>query len=169
MRSAVLTEQIDVAPLERSIRGRVGKRVLPRWAVPVAAGLAIIIAGGQSRTCALLRRCRGSSAIQFLAEKQGLPPSAIAAIGTTSYSLERARLCFLKKQIFLHLVYTRDGEEFSVYRRLRGSQSPFDGSVREASLGPEDLADFQTDRLAAVVVSRQGALTFAVKQLSVLQ
>ena len=109
------------------------------------------------------------AAIQSLAEKQGVPRSAIAALGTTGYRLERARLCFLKKQIFLHLVYTKDGEEFSVYLRPRGSESPFDGSVREASLGPEDLAYFQTDRLAAVVVSHRGALPFAVKQRLVLQ
>jgi hypothetical protein len=92
------------------------------------------------------------SAIQSLAEKQGVPASAIAALDTTGYRLERARLCFLKKQIFLHLVYTRDGDELSVYLKPRGSDPPFDGSVRQASIGPEDLAYFQTDRLTAVFV-----------------
>jgi hypothetical protein len=193
VRAAVLAEQIDAAPLERSIGERIGRRVLPRWAVPVAAGIAIIIAGGlASRAffspqppalCVAAaedhrreivngdprRWLTDLADIQSLAEKQSVPRSAIAALGTTGYRLERARLCFLKKQIFLHLVYTKDGEEFSVYLRPRGSESPFDGSVREASLGPEDLAYFQTDRLAAVVVSHQGALKFAAKQRLVLQ
>jgi hypothetical protein len=193
VRTAVLAERIDAAPLERSISERIGRKVQPRWAVAVAAGIAIVIAGGLAyraflspRTPAVCvaaaedhrreivngkprRWLTDLAAIQSLAQKQGVPPSAIAAIGTTGYRLERARLCFLKKQIFLHLVYTKDGEEFSVYLRARGSESPFDGSVRETSLGPEDLAYFQTDRLAAVVVSHQGALKFAVKQRLVLQ
>ena len=112
-----------------------------------------------------------------------LPPSSLSrrsracrrppfvALGTTGYRLERARLCFLKKQIFLHLVYTKDGEEFSVYLRPRGSDSPFDGSVRQASVGAEDLAYFETDRLTAVFVyerSKAQAAAFARASARVL-
>jgi hypothetical protein len=94
------------------------------------------------------------SAIQALGEKQGVPASAIAALGTTGYRLERGRLCFLKKQIFLHLVYARDGREFSVYLRPRGAERLGD-SVRETEVGPEDLAYFQSDHLTAVFVAHQ--------------
>ena len=60
-------------------------------------------------------------AIQSLAAKQGVPAAAIAALGTTGYRLERARLCLLKKQIFLHLVYSkRRLTKYSVYLRPRG-------------------------------------------------
>jgi hypothetical protein len=193
VRAAVLAEHIDAAPLERLIYERIGRRVLPRWAVPVAAGIVLIVAGGLAYRAFFIpqtpvlcvaaaedhqreivngdprRWLTDLAAIQSLAEKQGVPRSAIAALGTTGYHLERARLCFLKKQIFVHLVYTKNGEEFSVYLRPRGLESPFDGSVREASLGSEDLAYFQTDRLAAVVVSLRGALPFAVKQRLVLR
>jgi hypothetical protein len=193
VREAILGEPVDIAPLERSIRQRIGRPRLPRWAVALAASLAIVIAGGlayraffQPQTPPLCiaaaqdhRReivngdprpwLTNLADIQALAEKQGVPGSAVAALNTTGYRLERGRLCFLKKQIFLHLVYTKNGEELSVYLRPRGSESPFDGSVREASVGPEDLAYFQTDRLTAVVVAHQGALGFAVKQRFVLQ
>ena len=95
-------------------------------------------------------------------------PSAIAALSTTGYRLERGRLCFLKRQIYLHLVYTKDGDEWSVYLRPRGSES-LGSSVREASVGSEDLAYFQTGRLTAVTVARRGAVAFAVQQRLVLQ
>jgi hypothetical protein len=174
--AAVLAEQIDTAPLERSIRERIQRSRLPRWAVAAAASVALAIGGGLAyRTfsrqqtppiCVAAAQdhereiVKGEprrwlttlSAIESLAEKLGVPASAIAALSTTGYKLERGRLCFLKKQIFLHLVYTRNGDELSVYLRPRGSDLPFDGSVRQTSIGPEDLAYFQTDRLTAVFV-----------------
>ena len=193
VREAILAEPIDTAPLERSIRQRIGKPRPPRWAVAVAASIAIMIASGLAYRAFFRPQtpplCVAAAQdhrreivngeprpwltnlpdIQALAEKQGVPGSAVTALDTTGYRLERARLCFLKKQIFLHLVYTKNGQELSVYLRPRGSESPFDGSVRQASVGPEDLAYFQTDRVTAVVVAQQGALGFAFKQRFVLQ
>jgi hypothetical protein len=85
-----------------------------------------------------------------------VPASSVTALGTTGYRLERARLCFLKKQIFLHLVYTKDGSEYSVY--LRPPSGLFNDSVR----GEETLAYFETDRVTAVFVSHGAdALAFA--------
>jgi len=182
LRAAILAEQIDTSSLERSIRKRMRRPRVALWLAGVAACIAILIAAffrpqtpplcvaaaedhrreiveGEARPW-----LTDIAAIQTLAEKQGVPRSAIAALGTTGYGLERARLCFLKKQIFLHLVYTKDGEEFSVYLRPRGSDSPFDGSVRQASVGAEDLAYFETDRLTAVFVderSKAQAAAFA--------
>ena len=96
------------------------------------------------------------NAIQSLAQKQGVPASAISALATTGYRLERARLCFLKKQIFLHLVYTKDGSEYSVY--LRPPSGLFEGSVR----GEGPLAYFETNRVTAVFVGHGAdAMAFA--------
>jgi hypothetical protein len=186
LRAAVLAEPADTARLRRSILRRIRRPLIARWLLGIAAGIAILIAvsfrlqtpplcvaaaqdhrreivNGEPRPWLTER-----AAIQSLAGQQGVPGSAIAALGTTGYRLERARLCFLKKQIFLHLVYVKDGAEFSVYLRPRGSDSPFGAEVREASLGPEDLAYFQTDRLTAVTVAQHGALAFALKQRLVL-
>jgi hypothetical protein len=194
VRAAMLSEQIDTAPLERSIRERIQQPRVPRWALVAAASLAVVIAGGVAYRsffkpqtppiCVAAAQdhrreiVQGEprpwlsdiSAIQSLAEKQGVPASAITALGTTGYRLERGRLCFLQKQIFLHLVYTKDGSELSVYLRPRGTES-FDASVHQASAGAEDLAYFQTARLTAVFVDEQSkaqALAFARAAATVL-
>jgi anti-sigma factor RsiW len=180
VRAAVLSEQIDTARLERSIRERIRRPRVPRWAFAAAAGVALVIAGGIAyRTffrpqtppvCIAAAQdhqreiVQGEprpwlsdlSSIQSLAEKQGVPASAVSALATTGYQLERGRLCFLQRQIFLHLVYTKDGAEFSVYLRPRGPES-FDASVREASVGMESLAYFHSDRMTAVFVAHQSA------------
>jgi hypothetical protein len=187
VRASVLADEVDTSRLEFAIRNQIQpkRRAIQFWLVAAAASIALAIAvrpqtpplcvaaaedhqreivNGDPR-----RWLTNLTDIQSLAQKQGVPGSAIAALGRTGYRLERARLCFLKKQIFLHLVYTNDGQEFSVYLRPRGSDSPLDGTVREASLGREDLAYFQTSGLTAVTVAQHGALGFAVKQRLVLQ
>jgi anti-sigma factor RsiW len=172
LRASVLSEEVDTSRLEQALRNRIraNRRHVPGWAVAAAAGIALAIAGGLAyraffgpQTPPLCvaaaqdhrreivngepkRWLTDLSAIQTIAEKQGVPASAITALATTGYRLERGRLCSLKKQIFLHLVYTKDGGEFSVYLRSRGS---------EASVGPEGLAYFQTDRLTAMFVDEQ--------------
>jgi len=194
VRASILAEPVDTSRVEMAIRNqiRTNSRV-PRWALVAAAGIVLAIASGviyralfrpppppiciaaaQDHRREIVngeprRWLTDASDIQALAEKQGVPGSAIVALGTTGYRLERARLCFLKKQIFLHLVYARDSEEYSVYLRPRGSETSFDDSVRETFVGPEDLAYFQTDRVTAVFVARHDALRFAVKQRFVLQ
>jgi hypothetical protein len=111
------------------------------------------------------------SAIQSLGAKQGVPASAIAVLGTTGYRLERGRLCFLKKQIYLHLVYSKDGAEYSVYLRPVTSEASFHHSVREVSIGAEDSAYFQTNQLTAVFVAShsRAAAAFARAGAKVLQ
>jgi hypothetical protein len=177
VRAALLAEPIDIAPLERSIRQQIRGRRVPRWAVAIAASIAIMIAGGMAYRvffrapvppiCIAAaqdhereivngeprRWLSDPSAIDALAEKQGVPASAISALGTTGYRLERARLCFLKKQIFVHLVYFKNGTQFSVYLRPRGELPG--NSVQETEIGPDGLAYFQSSRLTAVFVSHQ--------------
>ncbi|MGD0131186.1 MAG: hypothetical protein ABSE57_04030 [Bryobacteraceae bacterium] len=182
LRAAVLAEPVDTSSLERSIRERIRRPRVALWLAGIAASIAILIGAFfrpqapplcvaaaedhrreivEGETRPWLTKI---AAIQSLAQKQGVPGSAIRALGTTGYGLERARLCFLKKQIFLHLVYTKDGEELSVYLRTRGSDSPFDGSVKHTFVGAEDLAYFETDSLTAVFVderSKAQAAAFA--------
>jgi len=110
------------------------------------------------------------AAIDSLAEKQGVPASAISALGTTGYRLERGRLCFLKKQIFLHLVYTKNGDEFSVYLRRRSGE-PIGNSVHQTEIGPDNLAYFQLHGLTAVFVAHHSdanVLAFAQASARVL-
>jgi len=190
VRASILSEEVDTSRVATAVRNQIQtqRRHVRGWAVAAAAVIAMVLAAGLSYrafrkevTPPLCvdaaedheaeivkgeprRWLTDLSAIQALAEQQGVPGSAITALATTGYRLERGRLCSLTKQIFLHLVYTKDGGELSVYLRPRGSESPFDSSVREASVGPEDLAYFRTDRLTAVFVdeqSRAQALAFA--------
>jgi len=194
LRASVLSEEMDTAQLQRSIRERMKPALLPFWAMATAAGILLVIAGGLAYRaftpsappiCVAAARDHGSeildgvprewlsdlAAIQSLAAQQGVPREAIAALGSTGYRLERGRLCFLDKQIFLHLVYSKDDFDYSVYLRPRGAQSPFDGSIHQASSGTENLAYFQTDRLIAVFVAEHSsadALAIARAAASVL-
>jgi hypothetical protein len=179
LRERVLSEDVNTSRVELAIRNqiRTNRRTVPGWGVAAAAVIAMVLAGEFSyRTfrkeqtppvCAAAAQdhereivsgeprpwLSNMSAIESLAAKQGVPASAVTALNTTGYRLERARLCFLNKQIYLHLVYTRDGGEFSVYLRPRGGE-PRGNSVHQVDLGPDNLAYFQMHGLTAVFVSQ---------------
>jgi hypothetical protein len=178
LRERVLSEDVDTSRVELAIRNqiRTNRRTVPGWGVAAAAVIAMVLAAGFSyRTfrreqappvCVAAAQdhereivngeprpwLSDISAIESLAAKQGVPASTVAALGTTGYRLERARLCFLNKQIYLHLVYAKDGGEFSVYLRPRGRE-PLGNSVHQIDLGPDNLAYFQMHGLTAVFVS----------------
>jgi hypothetical protein len=169
LRDSILSEEMDTARVAAAVRSQIRRRRhIPRWAfAAVAAGIVLMaffwprvppicVAAAQDHQREIVngeprRWLTDLPAIDALAEKQGVPASAIAALGTTGYRLERARLCFLKKQIFLHLVYAKDGSQYSVYLRPRVDDASFSNSVR--SLG--NLAYFQSVRLTAVFVAHQ--------------
>jgi hypothetical protein len=180
VRESLLSEELDTSRVERAVRGQIrsGPRHVPRWAAVAAAAVAMIAASTFSYRSFLQQKeippaCVAAAqdhereivkgdprvwltdvaAIQSLAARQGVPSSAIAALASTGYRFERARLCFLRKQIFLHLVYTRDAAVYSVYLRPRSTQPAFSASVRDVRVGADDLAYFQTSRLIAVFVS----------------
>jgi len=187
LRASILSEEMDTAQHERSIREKIKPPLLPRWALASAAGIALVVAGGVAYRAlfkppplicvaaardhnheiangALREWLSEPAAIQSLAAQQGVPSAAIAALGTTGYRLVGGRLCFLDKQIFLHLTYSKDDLELSVYLRPRDPQLPVDGSIHQVSVDTEDLAYFQTTGLTAVFVaehSRADALAFA--------
>ncbi len=182
LRERILAEEVDTSRVELAIRNqiRANRRTVPGWAVAAAAVIGMVLTGEFSYRTFLKERtppvCTAAaqdhereivnaeprrwlldmSAIQSLAAKQGVPASAIVALGTTGYRLERGRLCFLNKQIYLHLVYTKNGGEFSVYLRPRGGE-PLGGTVQQVDMGPDNLAYFQSRGLTAVFVSHQAA------------
>lgn len=191
LRESVLSEPVDTSRIATAVRGQIAPRprTVPGWAVAAAAVIVTVLATTFSYrefhreqipavcSAALQDHEReivngdprqwmtGLAAIQALAQKQGVPTPAIAALDSTGYRLERARLCFLRKQIFLHLVYSKQGGEYSVYLRSRTPEASFDRSVR----GTENLAYFETDRLTAVFVSQTtGARAFAQAGVKVL-
>jgi hypothetical protein len=166
LRASILAEEVDTSRVELAVRKQIRSRRAARWALVAAAAIislaaffwpripAVCVAAAQDHEREIVkgeprRWLSDLPAIDSLAAKQGVPASAIAALGTTGYRLERARLCFLKKQIYLHLVYTKDGNEYSVYLRPHNDETSFSKSVR----GSNNLAYFKTMRVTAVFVS----------------
>jgi hypothetical protein len=202
LRGSILSEEIDTSRVAHAVRDHIGvpRRHVPGWAVAAAGLIAMLGAGALSYRTFLKEQaapavCAAAaqdhqreivdgdprewltdlSAIQSLGQKRGVPASAVAALGTTGYRLERGRLCFLAGQIFLHLVYSKDGSQYSVYLRSRNpplDNGPrFDNTVREVSVGPEHSAYFQTNQLTAVFIGRQAGVvaSFAHSGAAALQ
>jgi len=181
VRASVLAEDVDTSRVAAAVHNQIRKprRVALLALVAAAASIAlaaflwpqippICVAAAQDHEREIVkgeprRWLTDVSAIDSLAEKQGVPASAIAALGTTGYRLERGRLCFLKKQIFLHLVYTKDGNQYSVYLRRPSDKASFSSSVR----GAENLAYFETNHMTAVFVSH-GANAQAFARVSAM-
>jgi hypothetical protein len=177
LRASILSEDVDTSRLAAVVRNQIHARRTRglRWVLAAAAGIVLAIAvsfayrvffvpppvcvaAAQDHEREIVKGdprhwLLDLSAIQSLAAKQGVPASAIAELGTTGYRLERGRLCFLKKQIYLHLVYSKDGAEYSVYLRPVTDEASFHHSVREVAIGAEDSAYFETDQLTAVFVA----------------
>lgn len=106
-----------------------------------------------------------STQMAALAAGQGIPASAETALASGGYHLNRAKLCWLDGRVFLHLVFSAGGQEFSVYLRQRDAK-PLPGPGREISngktlcatdLGKEHVASIETAQLTAVVVTDQSA------------
>jgi anti-sigma factor RsiW len=114
----------------------------------------------------------GPAQIAALAERRGVPGSAVLALSAQGYHLDRGRLCFVGRRVFVHLVYSGDGHEFSVYLRGRGTD-PLPGAIREtvngallrvADEGSQHVASVETSRLTVLIVvdqSPDAALRFA--------
>jgi anti-sigma factor RsiW len=103
--------------------------------------------------------------IQLLAAKQGVPQTAFPALAPANYHLERAKLCPLDGNTYLHLVYTDGAHELSIFLH-QGEMAPLPGSargsangkvLRTASVGPDYLAGFQSSGFTALVVTDQSA------------
>jgi hypothetical protein len=91
------------------------------------------------------------AAIAAMAQREGVPDSAIDRIEPAGYRLARAKLCFLDGRIFLHLVYASDAGRLSVFLR------PADRieAVHAERHGAEYAAGFQDRKVNAVFVTEQ--------------
>ena len=107
----------------------------------------------------------GPAQIAAMAERRGVPGSAVLALSAQGYHLERGRLCFVGPRVFVHLVYSGDGHEFSVYLRGRGTGA-LPGAIREtvnsaplrvADEGIQHVASVETSRLTVLIVDDQSA------------
>jgi anti-sigma factor RsiW len=103
------------------------------------------------------------SAIAALAQSRGVPKELPVLLTPPGYQLERAKLCKLDGQVYLHLVYAGQQGEFSAFVRPRDMQT-LHGSVAETSSGkriyesgrgPAHVAGMQSAHLTAFVVTDQ--------------
>jgi anti-sigma factor RsiW len=192
VRAAVLSDDTDSAAFEQRVRERIAHErpsFFTRRAT-IAAGIAATllaaflgyraaIAWGTSRVCAdaaedhraeVVERhhrtwLRDPLAIVNLAERNGVPPPTVLALAPAGYHLELGKLCRLDGRVFLHLVYAREGREFSTFLRRRDFQLLV-GAKRETAAGKslyqaddrgEHIAYFQTRQLTAMFVSDQSS------------
>jgi anti-sigma factor RsiW len=90
--------------------------------------------------------------IEALARRQGLPVNALPALAAAGYRLDRARLCRLDGNVFMHLVYTDGAREMSVFLRpQKGDAVP----LRAADLGPQHVVAVQSGGTSVLCVAEE--------------
>ncbi len=103
--------------------------------------------------------------ISVLAQKVGVPQSALQALQRGPYRLERAKICFLDKHLFLHVVFSDGQRDLSMFLRQRDAMS-VQGSademmngklVQTADIGGEHVALFETPQLIVMVATTQSS------------
>ena len=178
LRSALLAEATDSSTLVPEIRRRIAiaeakRRVLTLGAVAASVTLAVgfllhhfVIARAvplilsdaaqDHRREVIEKRVKkwrsDVEEIDALAQKHGIPANAIPALAAAGYRLDRARLCRLDGNIFLHLVYTDGAREMSVFLRPRQGDPV---SLRAEDLGPEHVVAVQSGRMTVVCVAEE--------------
>lgn len=177
LREAIAAEPADTADLEQGVMRRIARERFRRWLAPGAAALAaaaaivaIVLArapkpapinpaifadAARDHTVEVInqspRRWRtDATEVAALESAQGIAGSDVKALEATGYHLERAKVCRLGGTPYMHLVYSKDGREFSVYMKVRGDQPLPDA---ESTSGNLQLASFANGRVQAVIVS----------------
>jgi len=179
LRSIVAAEPADTRAIEEQVRRRITRGKIQRWAIPGLAAAAALIAvvlwrapqptpkpappinpaivadAVRDHTAELVhrvpRRWRAdASEITTIEKSQGIQDEDVKALEATGYKLQRAKICRLGGAPWIHLVYARDGREFSVYMRVKENQSVPES---EASSGNLQLASFTHGRVQAVIVT----------------
>ncbi len=168
LRDAVSTELPDATMVVRSVRGRIVRRRVWRFAAAAAVLIAALVGYRTLRTDSVSRlyadaaldhrlevmeqqprRWRSDPGeIEKLAARYEL--SNVGALAPAGYRLEHAKMCGIDGKPALHLVYTNGSQEVSVFVRAR---SEGDKALRAVHVGSEELVGFQTDRLEAVVAT----------------
>jgi anti-sigma factor RsiW len=177
LRQAITAESADTAPLEQRVIDRIARERRQRWfvlpgvAVAAAAVIAVFLLrapvtsapaspavfadAARDHTAEVIRQSprrwqTDPAAIATLAAGQGLSGSDVKALETTGYKLERAKICHLSGTPYMHLVYTKDGRELSVFMRVRGGQAIPETAASEGTL---QLASFARSGVQAIVVT----------------
>jgi hypothetical protein len=104
-----------------------------------------------------------SAQINSLAEKTGVPTSALQALQRGPYHLQRAKICFLDKHLFLHAVFSDGRRELSMFLRQRDtmdvqgtSHEMVNGKlIQTADVNGEHVALFETPQLIVMVATSQ--------------
>lgn len=173
LHDAILSEPADTAAIELRVRTRIRQRSRHWAAIAVAAAAVFAIVGyglvgsqiTQERTCKAAARDHhvevvegqhrawhsGVSEIGDLAERQGIPASAVAHLAPEGFQLERGKLCRVNGRVYVHLVYSNGSDQTSMFLR-RQRPAPFSG-IGTIDAGAEHAAFFSTSDVNAIVVS----------------
>jgi anti-sigma factor RsiW len=171
IRDAVLGEPVDSAGVETRVR----QAITPRrsWWIGVAAaivGAAVLSVYTYRAAQPPPRECTAAAtdhhrevvdarprnwlsdpaAVEALAARQGIDGAAVSQIMSAGLRLEHGKICRLDGNLFLHLVFWRDGQQVSIFLR-KGAEGPSD--TRTVHSGAEDVAYFETSRVKALVVA----------------
>jgi anti-sigma factor RsiW len=188
VRETVLAEMVDSSRVERKVRVVIGTPVrrspARKWFA--LAGLAAVLL-----LAVFLMRARpvyaaaakdhrleivelqprhwstDRASIAALAQREGVPDSAIDGIAPAGYHLAQGKLCFLDGKIFLHLVYADDAGRVSVFLRPADRVE----AVHAESDGAEHVAGFQDRTVSALFVTEQAgdaAVRFARSAAAVI-
>jgi anti-sigma factor RsiW len=190
LRQAVLADEFDTAQMESRIRERISasapvRRPAYAWQLAAAAVLLLAVAAGIGYRVLLSSRVpqvyadaaddhqqeivakqprhwlSDRAAIESLAAKHQVPMAAIDALAAKGYHLERAKVCSLDDRLFLHLVYSSDGQEYSLFLR-RADLNAAAGKpkelvngtpIYESDRGDAHVAGFQSQALTGLVVT----------------
>ncbi len=171
--AALRTERSRV--IEARVRGQISSEQRKRWLFPTVAAAAAAIAAvvfltvpkaappnpvlvadaSRDHTIEVVqkspRRWRTAAGdIAALEQSQGVSDADVKAIEATGYQLQRAKICHVAGLAWMHLVYAKDGKEFSVYLRVKRTQPVTEAA---AASGPLQLATFSKGRVEAIVVT----------------
>jgi anti-sigma factor RsiW len=187
LRGVIIEEPLDSAELDRRVRQSLVRPTPWRW-IAAAAGVAAALvlawlffqvsspiatvyadAADDHRREVVEQQARrwtsDQSAINAIAQGQGVSPSGIHAPEAGGYRLERAKLCRLNGNLYLHLVYSDGAQEFSLFLRHR-EQEPIAKPTNAGDRQNEHLVAFRTAALSAVVVSEQNGDALRLARLA---
>lgn len=183
LRDGVLAEDMDSSALEQRVRECIarGRRSFSARRMALAASVAatlfaailgyrVLLPPRATQLCADAaqdhrdevtgrqhrRWLRDPKAIEELAERNGIPAPVVVTLAPAGYRLEFGKLCRLDGRVFLHLVYTRNGREFSAYLR-RSDAQPANRPIDIADTGHEHIAYFEAHQMTALFVTDQSS------------
>jgi len=100
-----------------------------------------------------VKRWRSAPAdIDALIHRQGIPATALQSLAAAGYRLDRARLCRLDGNIYLHLVYTDGSREMSVFLRPRKGEAV---PLHAENMGSQHVVAVQSASMTVVCVAEE--------------